>query len=116
MMTTFLCPTISTAIRSSIPLRSFVMVVSILLALPVPAVAIQVDGFTEPYRTIDIAAAETGIIAEINVEEGDTVRRGQVLAVLDRDVLLALLAIAEQGMHSRAFIAEQVAHAGNFSE
>ena len=64
------------------------------------AYAVTADGFTEPYRTIEVAAAETGLISEIKVREGDTVRQGEILATLDRDVLLALLAIADQAMQS----------------
>jgi RND family efflux transporter MFP subunit len=59
-----------------------------------------IDGFTEPYQTIDVAAAESGILTDIKVREGDAVRQGQVLATLDHDVLVALLAIAEQSMRS----------------
>jgi RND family efflux transporter MFP subunit len=58
------------------------------------------DGFTEPYQTIDVAAAEPGILTDIKVREGDAVREGQLLATLDHDVMLALLAIAEQGMRA----------------
>ncbi len=72
------------------------------LMIPVStAFAVPADGFTEPYRTIDVAAAETGIVAAIEVREGDTVQQGDVLAVLDHEVLSALMAIAEQAMQSR---------------
>ena len=45
------------------------------------------DGFTEPYRKIDVSAAETGTVAKLLVHEGDRVSRGQPLATLDNDVL-----------------------------
>ncbi|MFV2067563.1 MAG: efflux RND transporter periplasmic adaptor subunit, partial [Pirellulales bacterium] len=42
-----------------------------------------------------------GIIAAIDVHEGDSVERGDVVAVLDQDVLDALLAIADQSMRAQ---------------
>ena len=65
------------------------------------ASGVEVDGFTEPYRTIHVAASETGIITKIHVREGDVVEEGQLLAQLDDDVHLALLAIAGQAMNAK---------------
>lgn len=81
---------------SRVSLAVVAVVIPVTTALGVPA-----DGFTEPYRTIDVAAAETGIVAAIEVREGDTVQKGDVLAVLDHEVLSALMAIAQQAMQSR---------------
>jgi RND family efflux transporter MFP subunit len=84
-----------------------------LLCGPIAGVArgVTADGFTEPYRTIDVAAAETGIIASLAVHEGDSVHQGDVLATLDDEVHTALLAIADQAMQSAgaldAALAEQ---------
>jgi len=69
------------------------------IAAILPASLIQAaefDGFTEPFREIDIASPEPGIIVQINVQEGDKVQAGQMLFTLDNDVHAALLAIAEQ--------------------
>lgn len=56
-----------------------------------------VEGFTEPYRQIDIAAAsEAGLITSINVHDGQPVHKGQLLATLDIDVLVATLNIAKE--------------------
>jgi RND family efflux transporter MFP subunit len=60
----------------------------------------EARGLTEPYRTIEVATAESGVIAELNVRQTQAVRRGQVLAKLDCDVHLALLAIAKQAMEA----------------
>jgi RND family efflux transporter MFP subunit len=57
----------------------------------------KTDAFTEPYRTINVAAPETGIIAALRVHEGDTVRQDQVLAELDVDVLVAARDVAKAG-------------------
>jgi membrane fusion protein, multidrug efflux system len=65
-----------------------------------PATA-QIEGFTEPYRTSDVAATESGVIVRIQVREGDTVKEGQELARLDHDLHLATLKIAEQAQQSR---------------
>jgi RND family efflux transporter MFP subunit len=74
------------------------LVAFVLLALL--AAPLQADepapGFTEPYSTIAIATTETGLITTLNVKEGDHVTAGQVLAVLDDDLQLSQLAIAQQ--------------------
>lgn len=54
-----------------------------------------VEGFSEPYRTIHIAASEPGTVAEISVRLGDRVREGDVLAILDSKVYEALLEVAK---------------------
>lgn len=51
-------------------------------------------GFTEPIQQIDVAAPESGTVREVHVRPGDSVRAGQILAGLDRDVLEATLEIA----------------------
>lgn len=62
--------------------------------------AVQVDGFTEPNSTIDLAATETGVVAELLVREGDAVTKGQLLATLDTDILQATLEISKAQMQS----------------
>ena len=56
--------------------------------------AVSPEGLTEPSRTIELAAAETGLILDINVEEGNSIAKDQVLARLDDLVLKASLAVA----------------------
>jgi RND family efflux transporter MFP subunit len=60
-----------------------------------------VDGFTEPFRKIELAPAEPGILTQILVEEGAAVEAGQVLATLDNEVLQVALKIAKQILDSR---------------
>jgi RND family efflux transporter MFP subunit len=69
--------------------------------LGAPATAGEVDGFTEPYRTINVSSTEVGIIAELKVKEGDTVKKGQLLAALDNEVQKALLSIAQKQVELR---------------
>jgi RND family efflux transporter MFP subunit len=55
----------------------------------------SLEGFTEPYRKIDVAAAETGTVSKLLVREGDRIVKGQALAMLDKDVLEVYKEIAE---------------------
>lgn len=71
----------------------------------VPLLAGEIDGFTEPYRSIRVATSETGIIAELKVREGDAVRQGQLLATLDNDVQRALVSIAQKHAELRGRLA-----------
>ncbi len=57
--------------------------------------ATEVDGFTEPYRDCDVAAAEMGRIERLYVKEGDRVKAGQLLAQLEDAPLVAALKVAE---------------------
>jgi membrane fusion protein (multidrug efflux system) len=54
----------------------------------------DIQSFTEPYRTINLAAAESGIVIGLNVDEGDPVEKDQALADLNQDVLKAGVEIA----------------------
>ena len=54
-----------------------------------------IEVFTEPYRSIDLAAAEQGILDNIVVEQGAVVTAGDTVATLNREVLLASLEIAK---------------------
>ena len=61
----------------------------------------EFDGFTEPYRRVNVASVETGTVKSIEVREGAVVEKGQVLARLDDDLYLALLAIADETMRAQ---------------
>lgn len=62
------------------------------------------EGFTEPYQTIDVAAAENGIVQQVRVELGQTLKKGEVLGTLDDDLLKATLEIAQLKANSTAAI------------
>ena len=72
--------------------------IAVSVSLGVPLRADQIEGFTTPFRTVDVATAEVGIVASVAVREGDIVRPGQVLLKLDERVQTALLAAAKQSM------------------
>jgi len=55
----------------------------------------EIQGFTEPYRDIDVPASEAGVIEVIEVVEGAQVTAGQELGRLNVDVLEASLEIAD---------------------
>jgi len=57
--------------------------------------ASEIEGFTEPFRQIDVAAAEAGILDKILVKEGDEIQKGQLLGELNYEVLSASLKIAD---------------------
>jgi RND family efflux transporter MFP subunit len=70
----------------------FVMTVTVLQSAAVCGAPF--DGFTEPFRKIEVAAAEPGTVAQLLVHEGDRVSKGQALATLDDDVLVVSREIA----------------------
>lgn len=55
-----------------------------------------IEGFTEPYRTVQVSVSEPGIITELAVEPGRTVQKGDRLLALDTSVLEATLTMAKQ--------------------
>jgi RND family efflux transporter MFP subunit len=70
------------------------------VVLSASAAADDSEGFTEPRYQILVAAPETGIVRELRVEEGDRVKAGEVLGILDDDILEANLAIARKAKDS----------------
>jgi len=66
-----------------------------------PAGGAGVEGFTEPYRQVEVASEETGIVQHIELREGDRVEQGQILARLNQEVLASSLKIAAK--HREAF-------------
>lgn len=56
----------------------------------------QVEGFTEPFRSIDLSSDEAGAIFELKVDEGFDVQKGDVIAQLDDRVQQVQLDIAKE--------------------
>jgi len=79
-----------------------------------------VEGFTEPYRTIQVAAADSGIVMKVLVREGETVTARQPLVVLDDEIHLMLLEIAKRQMEATgrldAATAELELHTGRLEK
>lgn len=69
----------------------------VFLALPVVTGAQEgemVLTYLEPYRSLEMSPAESGVIREILVKEGDRVIKGQPLLKLDAETIEARLAVA----------------------
>jgi macrolide-specific efflux system membrane fusion protein len=56
----------------------------------------QIEGFTEPFRSIDLSSDEAGAISELKVEEGFDVQKGDVIAQLDDRVQRVQVEIATE--------------------
>lgn len=86
--------------------RAVIVFVSFCIAvLMLTAVAdAQIDGFTGPFRSIELSSDETGSIAVLNVEEGDEVHKDQVVAKLDTRVQELQLEIATQQANTKSQI------------
>lgn len=66
----------------------------------------SVDGFTEPWQRLQVAALESGLIDTMDVEEGTVVTKGQAIAQLDRDLQRANLEVARKSMEAKGQQAE----------
>ena len=83
------------------PRHIIVMFVGLVLSVLLGSVAsAQVDGFTEPFKTIELSSDETGSLAELKVEEGQSVSAGDVIASLDTRVQELQLEIANQTVNN----------------
>lgn len=77
---------------------------SLWLSLLASTSAESVEGFTEPFRRARLSCAESGLVAELLIHEGQAVTAGQLLARLDSTVHQALLKVADAGRQARAEI------------
>ena len=91
----------------------FVPVVMVLFAWLHSAALAQsprrIEGFTEPYRTVVVASAESGILDSLAVKEGDSLQSGEIIATLDLDVLDASWNIAKEKLTARGNINAAIA-------
>ncbi len=77
-------------------LRTIATSLFLFTSLAIPSMADTVEGFTEPFRKVDVSADESGVITSIDVEPGQVVARGDTLFSLDTSILQATLAMAQQ--------------------
>jgi len=93
-----------------VPVRrlGFLLLVPACLCL-LPRAADAVEGFSQPFLEVQVAAPESGIVETILVKQGQAVRRGQVLATLDQSVLRTSLEFARA--KARATAARDAARA-----
>lgn len=59
------------------------------------------ETFAEPYRTIQVATTDMGIVREVLIHEGETVEADQPLVKLDEELVKASQGIAQQNLASR---------------
>ena len=69
-----------------------------------PESSTVVEAFTEPYRDISVAASEMGTLSEVRVVEGAIVKQGDVLAIMDDDILRASLEVARRSMNAEGLL------------
>ena len=69
-----------------------------------PESSTVVEAFTEPYRDISVAASEMGTLSDVRVVEGAIVKQGDVLAVMDDDILRASLEVARRSMNAEGLL------------
>lgn len=78
----------------SLPGAPAAAVILLLCLAQLPANGAGIEGFTEPYRQVEVASAETGIVTHIALREGNRVEQGQILARLNQEELACSLKIA----------------------
>jgi RND family efflux transporter MFP subunit len=61
----------------------------------------SIEGFSAPYRAIEVATIEIGIVGSVTAKPGMFVQQGDVLAQLDSGLLDTQLQLAEAGMQAR---------------
>ena len=60
-----------------------------------------ISGFTEPYRSIEVAANEMGTISKVEVVEGQRIEAGAILARLNDDIHAASVGMAKEKLESK---------------
>lgn len=90
---------------------TFTLVIACAMVASPSGWASEHDGYTEPLHTFDVASDESGTVAEVLVELGQRVAKGQPLVRLNNDVFEAQLKLAHQQMNADgrldAAVAEQ---------
>lgn len=76
--------------------RYIIPLVCFTVALVPKLSAETIEAFTEPYQEVELAAGDSGIISEVLVKPGDSIKEGQLLVSLDNRVLRATLSVAEK--------------------
>ncbi len=86
--------------------------VVLFLFISVEARALEVDGVIEPHRMIKMGGSGTpGILDNVNVDRGDIIKKGQVLATLQSGVEKAALDLARYRADEDARVKIRVAQA-----
>lgn len=80
-------------------MKSVLVTVSVALIMTAAlAQAFQADGIIEPHRVVNLGSPQRGVIAGVEAERGDTVKKGQVLVRLQSEVEEALTEMKKANM------------------
>ncbi len=79
------------------------LVVAILHLTPA-AGAVELDGLIEPYMVANVGSGVRGVIKTVNVDRGDFVKKGQVVATLQSGVEQATVELARTRAETEAVI------------
>jgi len=82
----------------------FQMMTVICVPMALCAETFEFDGLIEPHMTIKVGSAVTGTLATVDVERGDMVKKGQVLATLQSGVERATMELARTRANLEASI------------
>lgn len=72
------------------------LVLALATASLVCAETFEFDGLIEPYRITKVGSPVAGVLATVDVERGDIVKKGQTLATLQSDVERATMDLARE--------------------
>ena len=94
---------VKTMFRSGL-LSIFVAIAALAGVAAVDVGSHSYQGFTAAYREIEVAVAESGRVASINVQRGTIVKKGQLLYELETDILEASRKVAQSRATAKARI------------
>lgn len=74
-----------------------------------PTVAQPLACLIQPSRIAEVGSSVTGVIEELRVERGDSVKKGQIIAVLRGDIERAALSVAQSRAQAEADVQAAIA-------
>ena len=70
----------------SVSLTQAILLLMVVVLPPVEAQSVELDGLIEPYMVANVGSGVRGIIETVDVDRGDFVKKGQVVATLQSGV------------------------------
>ncbi len=80
------------------------MLLAVVISISAGSEAAEYDGVIEPYMTVKVGSGVPGIIETVNVDRGDFVNKGQVIATLQSGVEKATMEAAQARAEMEATI------------
>ena len=78
-----------------------ICIISLLMAAAAQA---QIEGFTEPFRKIDLSSDESGAIANLMIDEGDYIKQDEIVCKLDTSVQEIQVEIAKHMAEAKSSV------------